>query len=373
MSPTALKGLKKGALRGTRAAERDRAVHVGRPTIATTEGLPPLVGSGSLSEGVLRMFRTTASLVSFAETEELLDTLAGAEVGAKQVERAAQALGRQIDADERAVVDSGAPISTTMDIGVDGTGLPMRSRELLGRAGKQPDGTARTREAKLVTIWSADGHDTEVFPVRTPGSVSYNAAIESAATSDTDQALSEFAARVEREATRRGFNAAERPVIIGDGARWIWHIADELFPDAIEIIDMYHAKGTLSQLAKDLFGPQGGQTEQWGKARRDELENGNMQAILRVIAPHLKTSKAARTCREYLLANRHRLDYPRFRRMGLCTSFGVVEAGCKLSIGTRLKRAGMHWTVDGANSIMALRAYRLSNRYDDYWDRRHAA
>lgn len=331
------------------------------------------IGGGSLSDGMQRMVGTTASLMSFAETEELLRTLCGVVVGAKQVERSAEALGRDIDADERAVVDSGAPISTTMYLGIDGTGLPMRGSELAGRAGKQPDGTAKTREAKLVTIWSADGHDKDGTPVRTPGSVSYNAAIESAATADTADQLSDFANRVEREATRRGFNAAERRVIIGDGARWIWNIADELFPGAIQIIDMYHAKGTLSQLAKDLFGPEGEQTKQWGKARRDELENGQMQEILRAIDPHLRTSKEARTCREYLLANLHRLDYPRFRRMGLCTSSGVVEAGCKLAVGTRLKRAGMHWTVGGANAIMALRACRLSRRYDGYWDRRHAA
>lgn len=331
------------------------------------------IGGGSLSEGVLRMVGTTASLVSFAETEELVRTLSGIAVGAKQVERAAEALGRDIDADERVVVACSTPISSTMYLGIDGTGLPMRQGELAGRAGKQPDGTAKTREAKLVTIWSADGCDKDGLPVRTPGSVSYNAAIESAATPDTADELSDFATRVQREASRRGFDAAERRVIIGDGARWIWNIADELFPGAIQIIDMYHAKGTLSQLAKDLFGPAGERTEQWGKARRDELENGQMQALLRAIDPHLKTSKQARTCRDYLLANRDRLDFPRFRRMGLCTSSGVVEAGCKLAIGTRLKRAGMHWTVRGANAIMALRACRLSHRYDGYWDRRHAA
>ena len=153
-------------------------------------------------------------------------------------------------------------------------------------------------------------------------------------------------------------------MIISDGARWIWNTADELFPGAIGIIDVYHAKGTLAQLAKNLFGPVGEQTEQWGKARRDELENGQMQAILGAIDPHQKASKDARTCRECLLANRHRLDYPRFRRMGLCTASGVVEAGCKLAVSTRLKRAGMHWTVDGVNAIMALRACRLSRRYD---------
>jgi len=331
------------------------------------------IGSSSLSDGVLRMVGTTAALVSFTETSELLHTLASVEVEAKQVERTAEALGRDIDADEHAVVDCGTPMSTTMYMGMDGTGLPMRSGEVEGRAGKQPDGTAKTREAKLATVWSADGRDKDGTPVRDAGSVSYNAAIESAATSDTDGQLSQFAQRVEREAARRGFNAATRRVIIGDGARWIWNMADELFPEAIQIIDLYHAKGTLSQLAKVLFGPTGELTEQWGKSRRDELENGDIKAILRALQPHLRTCKEACTCREYLLTNRHRLDYPRYRRMGLCTSSGVVEAGCKLAIGTRLKRAGMHWTVEGANAIMALRTYRLSGRYDGYWDRRHAA
>lgn len=143
------------------------------------------IGGGSLSEGVLRMLGTTASLVSFAETEELLRTLAAVEVGAKQVERAAEALGGEIDADERAVTEPATPSSTTMYLGMDGTGLPMRHSELLARAGKQSDGMAKTREAKLTTIWSAEGYDKDGTPLRTPGSVSYSAAIESAATSDT--------------------------------------------------------------------------------------------------------------------------------------------------------------------------------------------
>ena len=319
------------------------------------------------------MVGTTASMVSFAETEELLRTLASVQVNAKLVERAAEALGRDIGIDECTVVEPNRPASETMYLGIDGTGVPMRRNELAGRAGKQPDGTAKTREAKLVTVWTADDRDPEGTPVRDAGSISYNVAIESAATADTAEDISAFAQRVQREASRRGFDDASRRVILGDGARWIWNIADELFPGAIQIIDMYHAKGTLSQLAKDLFGITSERTEQWAKARRDELENGDLQAILRALQPHLETSKEARTCREYLLSNRQRLNYPVFRDMGLCTSSGVVEAGCKLTIGTRLKRAGMHWTLDGANAIMALRACKLSGRYDDYWDRRCAA
>ena len=70
--------------------------------------------------------------------------------------------------------------------------------------------------------------------------------------------------------------------------------------------------------------------------------------------------------------HRARMRYPVFRAQGLCVSSGVVEAGCKVAIGTRLKRAGMHWTVAGADAIIALRCCRLSGRFEDFWERRSA-
>jgi hypothetical protein len=64
------------------------------------------------------------------------------------------------------------------------------------------------------------------------------------------------------------------------------------------------------------------------------------------------------------------MRYPKFHAQGLCTSTGVLEAGCKVAIGTRLKRAGMHWSVSGANAIIALRCAKLSGRFEDFWERR---
>ncbi len=64
------------------------------------------------------------------------------------------------------------------------------------------------------------------------------------------------------------------------------------------------------------------------------------------------------------------MRYPKFRALGLCVTTGVVEAGCKNIVGSRLKRGGMHWTVAGANAIMALRCSILSNPFDDLWERR---
>jgi hypothetical protein len=314
-----------------------------------------------------------AALVSFAESSELLDELAGISVDPKAVERTAEALGREIAQDERAVVLATPPTAPTLYLGMDGTGVPMRAAELAGRAGKQPDGSARTREVKLVTVWSAEGRDVQGIPVRDPGSVSYSAAIESAATHDTDATLSAFAGRVEREAHRRGFDAASRQVVLGDGARWIWNLAGELFPDAVGIVDLFHAKGHLSEVAKDLYGAGSDRAQWWAAQRHDELDEGRLDDLLAALDVHVGSSDEARKCLDYVTNNRERMRYPAFRAQGLCTSTGVVEAGCKVAIGTRLKRAGMHWSVAGADAIIALRCCRLSGRFEAFWHRRRQA
>jgi hypothetical protein len=189
------------------------------------------------------------------------------------------------------------PVPGTLYPGIDGTGIPLRAEELEGRTGKHSDGSAKTREVKLCTVWSAESRDEHDIPVRDEGSVTYSAAIESAASPDTAAQRSEFSERVWREATRRRFPQVERPVILDDGAPWIWNLAHELFPQAGQIVDRFHA-------------------------------------------------------------------------LGLCISTGVVEAGCKVAIGTRLKPAGTHWTLRGSNAIIALRCCKLSGRIQDFWERR---
>lgn len=326
----------------------------------------------SLSPGVLRMVASVAARVSFEESSVLLDQLAAVTVGPKQVERHAEALGRQVDDDEKqetAPMDQ-TPLPPTLYLGIDGTGIPVRASELTGRSGKQADGTAKTREVKLCTIWSAEARDQEGHPVRDPGSVSYSAAIESAATPDASQVRSEFTERVLRETTRRRFCQAERTVVIGDGAPWIWNIARELFPHAIQIVDRFHVKQHLSDLAKALHPASPAQAKLWAQHQHDQLDEGKLAALLRALRSFMNSSEEARKCYHYIRRNRHRMRYSRFHHLGLCTSSGVVEAGCKVAIATRLKRAGMHWTVLGSNAIIALRCCILSGRFEDFWERR---
>jgi len=329
--------------------------------------------NSSLSPAVTRMVGTAGALVSFQEGSELLQELAGVAVDAKQVERTAEALGAEIAADERQDTEPAnphLPVPSTLYLGLDGTGIPLRAEELAGRQGKQSDGSSKTREVKLCTVWSAESRDEHDTPVRDEGSVTYSAAIESAASPDTAAQRSQFSERVWREATRRRFTAVERPVVLGDGAPWIWNLAHELFPSARQIVDRFHAKEHLSNLAKILYGLADPRAPAWAQRRHQELDTGRFDALLAAVRRHASTCEDARRTLHYFQTNRHRMRYPEFHAQGLCTSTGVVEAGCKVAIGTRLKRPGMHWTLRGSNAIIALRCCKLSGRFQDFWERR---
>ena len=321
-----------------------------------------------LSPGVQRMVGAVGASVSFEEGAGLLKELSGITVPARQVERYAERLGEHAARFEREVLD--VPVvapSQTMYLGQDGTGVPMRKEELLGRSGKQADGSAKTREMKLCTVWTADTRDQDGRPTRDPGSVSYTAAIESAETKATAMTLAPFAQRVGREAMRSGFAAASRQVALGDGAAWLWNIITECFPNAIQILDKYHAKEHVYAVAKAVFGAGSDLGSVWARQRCEEMDAGQIDALIAAIHAQATCSEVARTCAGYFTNHRQRMDYLRFEQLGLCVGSGVVEAGCKTAIGVRMKRAGMHWTTPGANAIAALRCCRISGRYEDFW------
>ena len=196
------------------------------------------------------------------------------------MERAAKSLGREVACDEHRVIDPEPTDATTLYLGIDGTGIPMRATECVGRPGKRADGEAGTREVKLAVVWSAEGTDRHGRPMKDPGSSSYNAAIESAAVADTAREPSVFARRVDREANRRMFEQADRRVVMGDAAKWIWNLSSELFPDAIEIVDLYHVKEHLGDIANEIYGKGSNLAGQWRQLRYDELEDDQLDAVV---------------------------------------------------------------------------------------------
>jgi len=325
------------------------------------------------SPGLRRMMARAGSQATFKEGRDDLKVYAGIEVSAKDVERVAESLGREMEAwseKERGTMlkpctspeEKSLPI---LYIAYDGTGVPMTKEELAGRKGKQPDGSARTREAKLGCVFTQTTTDARGFPVRDPDSTTFVGAIETAET---------FGLRIYGEAVRRGLLCANRVVVLGDGAEWIRNLADLHFPQATVIIDLYHAKEHVSHLCKSLFGTNEKQIIHERIRWWTYLDQGNVEKILTQARQKLPTEAEAKKKAEaelhYLEKNKDRMRYAEFRAQGFFVGSGVVEAGCKTVIGQRLKQSGMEWSLRGANAIIALRCMMRSNRFEDYWESR---
>ena len=123
-------------------------------------------------------------------------------------------------------------------------------------------------------------------------------------------------------------------------------------------------------MAKACFAGDRQRTRAWAEARCEDLTEGRWDILLEAMGLQAAGFEEATRGLEYFKEHRQRMRYPKFREKGLCVGSGVVEAGCKSAIATRMKRAGMHWTVDGANAILALRCSTLSNRFEDFWAER---
>lgn len=332
----------------------------------------------SLSPAVTGMIALVGATVSFVEGSELITRLSGVTIGEKMVERSAKRLGNEIAEVERQSTDPEAErnLPPTLYVAVDGTGVPMRTSELNGRSGKQADGSAKTREAKVCIVWSAEGRDKNGAPTRDPGSISYSAAIETAASSDTSDELPPFAQRVLREMSRRRYFEADRRAFLGDGAAFIWNLADEHAPGATQILDRFHAKEHLIEAAKAIWPSDSDNYQRWYAAREAELDAGDIEILVERLHVHSDrpepspSCEAAADCERYFNNHRDKMRYAKFHAEGLCTSTGVLEAACKTVIGSRLKRPGMHWSLHGANAIIALRCAKLSDRLDKFLQNR---
>jgi len=328
----------------------------------------------SRSPGLRRMMARAGSQATFKEGREDLRVYAGIEVSAKDVERVAEHIGQEMETwskeERKQVLAQELPMRPEKTIPVmyvcyDGTGVPMTRTELAGRKGKQADGSALTREAKLGCVFTQTTVDEKGFPVRDPESTSFIGTIESS---------DKFGWRIYAEAVRRGLYNAEQVVILGDAAEWIHSIKEEHFHNAIQIVDLYHAREHVSILCNHLFA--GDEREVCRHRMRwwTLLDEGKVEKIVQQATLNLPLNSEAREKAESEIAflNKHKemMRYADFRKRGFFIGSGVMEAGCKTVIGLRMKQSGMEWSLRGANAIISLRCVMKSGRLEDYWESR---
>ncbi len=330
------------------------------------------------SPGVRRMQALVGQDAPFDHGREQMKLLAGLEVTAKSVERVAESIGDDIARRDQQEITRALQLDLPIIVGepvpilyvqMDGTGVPVVKKETVGSKGKLDGLPAHTREAKLGCVFTQTKWDDEGYAIRDADSTTYTGAIENAV---------EFGKRLYVEAWKRGWSRAEKKVVIGDGAEWIWNLAKEHFPGAIQIVDLYHARQHLWDLARLLHPNDVKRRNAWiGLHQKRWLDKGKIAALvasLRAIqTPDAELAQKIRNEANYFAINAARMNYPRFRKQHLFVGSGVIEAGCKTVIGQRLKQSGMFWTVQGANSILALRCSHLNGRLEDYWESRRAA
>jgi len=324
-----------------------------------------------LSPGLAEMIARAGAEVPFGKAAALVQDLAGITVSARTVERSAEASGaaaRKAGAAEAGLLRARTvrplpppePVPDMLYVEVDGTGVPVRASETEGRPGKSEDGRAGTREIKLARLFTVSRLDDDGSPVMDPGSSSY------VATFDGKDALAEL---VEAEYLRRGGEHFRQVVAIGDGAAWIWTMAGALYPHATHITDIYHAREHLTDLAAHLafITPD---PARWLEDRSAELDAGDIDAIITASRQYPLTGVKAEELDKklgYFERNAHRMRYQDFRDLGMFTGSGAIEGGIKAIVVQRAKQSGMHWTTDGAASIIALRCQHASSRWDELW------
>jgi hypothetical protein len=189
--------------------------------------------------------------------------------------------------------------------------------------------------------------------------------------------LEAFGQQLFVEAHAAGYGGAKKRVFLGDGAHWLWELAALHFPEAVRVLDWYHLSEKVHEAANAVFGEGTEDSKAWAKARLDELWEGQHRSARQAVAELRRRSRsqpkreALRQLGVYLKNNVERVDYPRYRALGLPIGSGPVESACKTLVGGRCKQAGMrNWRRRGAEAVLRLRAAQIDADFGPLWDAR---
>jgi hypothetical protein len=309
-----------------------------------------------------------ADAASYQKAEEHLRGTGGIHIGARQIQRLVQSVGsaaQQWQEREALVPLPGTQAVPTMYVSGDASGVPMRKEELQGRAGKQPDGSAKTRMANLGCVFTQHQVDEKGHPVRDHDSTTYVSTLGP---------LQEFGPLLRQEAIRRGLALAMTVVLLIDGAEGLANMGRLCFSNALQIVDFYHALEHAARVLVALLGSKEhpDYKRRLGDWARRLLHDQVVQLIAQTRKECAGKSHAQTVEKElrYFVNNVARMQYGTFRRRGFFIGSGVIEAGCKTVIGSRCKQSGMFWGQPGAENVLALRCIQASRRLDSFWKER---
>lgn len=308
---------------------------------------------------LLKLICRSAARGPYAEASSDLAAFSAIDLNPKRIHRAVQAVGPLFSQTLHADTKITDPAPERLYVEADGTGIPLRKEALRGRKGKQEDGSAKTHEVKVGCVFRQSPRP-DMEPLRDPDTTSYIA---------TMKRTGEFAPMLLQEARRRNLGSAVESVFISDGAAWLREIARTHFPNAIRIIDYYHASEHLHDLARSVHPDHQEDATQRANCWEEWLLEDRLNDILseaRSLAGE-KTHKMIEEQIPYFEDNAEAMQYGTFRKAGMFIGSGVVEASCKTVVGKRMKHSGAFWSQPGAAHVLDFRAALASERFDSTW------
>lgn len=320
---------------------------------------------GTYTPALARLIcREGAAAPGYEQAQRTLADTGGIAVSARQIQRVVQRVGADAQAWQERAAHPVPCDASVLYVSGDGTGVPMCRAEVAGRKGKQPDGTAKTRQAYLGCVFTQHKTDEKGHPIRDHASTSYVSSF---------QPIGEFGPLLRQEAIRRGMGSAGQVVLLIDGASGLENMGRDCFKGAVQIVDFYHALEHAGLVLAALIGKDHPafkhQRGRWAKL----LLKDKVQSLItetRQAAAGTPQAAAVEKTLGYFVNNVDRMQYGRFRRRGFFIGSGVVEAGCKTVIGARCKQSGMFWSKPGAQNVLALRCIHASQRPDEFWRHR---
>lgn len=340
--------------------------------------------------GLARMMCRAGALEPFEDASQSLQAYCGIEIEGRRIQRLVQRLGPQFAQWNQSLpAPTTLPAGTVFYVEADGTGIPVRAEEVVGREGKGEDGQAKTREIKVGVIFTQNpaepptaagpqgesatsgprspGDGRALRAVRTPGSTRYVTTTANA---------QKFGEKLRNLARQQGMPLASLVVFLGDGAAWVWELARVWFPFAKLILDFYHAAEHVALLCEVLFGQDTplaeAHREAWVKILKDQEEGVDhfIRLAKAAMPPRGKRRQQALKALAYFENNRDKMRYWEYQAQGLFIGSGVVEAGCKTVVGQRLKQSGMFWGLPGAHNILDIRCVLENGQFNLFWDQR---
>jgi hypothetical protein len=320
--------------------------------------------AGGMSAALQEMVALIGLHVPFEMSSELVERLTQVSISDNGVRESTERIGQErLEAEQAAVEAAWDPARFD---------LPNGPEDPPDRLYGSIDGTSVRTEEGWGEAKLGSWYTTDEPPEREPmeewapraESISYYGDIKEA---------EEFGRLVYLKGRQQGAHKAEEVVFVADGAKWIWNVVEEHFPEAGQIVDWYHAAEHIWEVAHTVYGEGSDAAQDWAEERLDELWEGDLKHVLQALRNQLNSDleeDPAQQTITYFKNNRHRLRYPEFRSQGYQIGSGTIESGCKRVIGARLKQAGMTWTLEGARQMIKARSMYLSDEWDAFCEQR---